>query len=98
MLFGSSLEPQDTEVSTDVEEQTVLTPREAISATSHEFPSGYPDICLTVVRSDKGWTAGGKARVPLMLAGLLDVLHAYPGRIPDLDAVLSVADFPCVPK
>jgi hypothetical protein len=32
-----------------------------------------------------------------MLVGLMDVLHAFPGQIPDLDAVLSVADFPCVP-
>ena len=48
-------------------------------------------------RRNKQWTAAGKARVPLMLVGLLDVLHAYPGQIPDLDAVLSVADYPCVP-
>ena len=32
-----------------------------------------------------------------MILGLLDVLRAYPGQIPDVDAVLSVADFPCVP-
>ena len=32
-----------------------------------------------------------------MLVGLMDVLHAFPGQIPDMDAVLSVADFPCVP-
>jgi len=52
--------------------------------------------CSTM-RRDKGWTAAGKARVPLMLVGLMDVLHAFPGQIPDMDAVLSVADFPCVP-
>ena len=45
----------------------------------------------------KKWTSAGKARVPLLILGLLDVLRAYPGQIPDLDAVLSVADFPCVP-
>ena len=50
-----------------------------------------------LMRRNKGWTASGKARVPLMLVGLMDVLHAFPGQIPDLDAVLSVADFPCVP-
>ena len=32
-----------------------------------------------------------------MLVGIMDVLHAFPGQIPDMDAVLSVADFPCVP-
>ena len=32
-----------------------------------------------------------------MILALLDVLRAYPGQIPDVDAVLSVADFPCVP-
>ena len=47
--------------------------------------------------SKKKWTSAGKARVPLMILGLLDVLRAYPGHIPDLDAVLSVADYPCVP-
>ena len=31
-----------------------------------------------------------------MIVGLLDVLRAYPGQIPDLDAVLSVADYPCI--
>ena len=32
-----------------------------------------------------------------MILALLDVLRSYPGQIPDVDAVLSVADFPCVP-
>lgn len=44
----------------------------------------------------KGWTSAGKARVPLMIVALLDVLRAYPGLVPDLDAVLTVGDFPCV--
>ncbi len=52
-------------------------------------------ICVCCRR--KKWTSAGKARVPLMILALLDVLRAYPGQIPDVDAVLSVADFPCVP-
>jgi hypothetical protein len=61
--------------------------------------------CLPAVASvtaahvcrEKKWTSAGKARVPLMILALLDVLRSYPGQIPDVDAVLSVADFPCVP-
>ena len=32
-----------------------------------------------------------------MIVALLDVLRSFPGEIPDLDAVLSTADIPCVP-
>ena len=61
------------------------------------FEGNRLDYRFSKACRDKGWTAAGKARVPLMLVGLMDVLHAFPGQIPDLDAVLSVADFPCVP-
>ena len=44
------------------------------------------------------WTSASKGRVPLMIVALLDVLRSFPGEIPDLDAVLSTADVPCVPK
>jgi len=44
------------------------------------------------------WTSASKGRVPLMVVALLDVLRSFPGEIPDLDAVLSTADVPCVPK
>ena len=66
-------------------------------------PSYFP-FSRTLTRLDplecrnRQWTAAGKARVPLMILGLLDVMHAFPGQIPDLDAVMSVADYPCVPK
>ena len=43
-------------------------------------------------------TAAGKGRPPLMVVALLDVLRSFPGQIPDLDAVLSTADVPCVPR
>lgn len=56
-----------------------------------------PESPERILCSKKKWTSAGKARVPLMILGLLDVLRTYPGQIPDLDAVLSVADYPCVP-
>eukprot|EP00887_Chlorella_sp_A99_P007639 scaffold20.g7639.t1 len=37
-----------------------------------------------------------KGRVPYVLLALLEVLRAFPGQIPDVDAVVHTADFPCV--
>ena len=36
--------------------------------------------------------------MPLLIVALLDVLRAFPGQIPDLDAVFSTFDMPCVPR
>ncbi|PSC76631.1 O-glucosyltransferase 1-like [Micractinium conductrix] len=52
----------------------------------------------------KGWYPSGlgpgnlasKGRVPYAILALMDTLRMFPGQIPDVDAVLHTADFPCV--
>ena len=78
---------------------TVLGLAKELSSRSCSVISFLPGTSVTVAQfcREKKWTSAGKARVPLMILALLDVLRSYPGQIPDVDAVLSVADFPCVP-
>ena len=39
-----------------------------------------------------------KGRVPYAILAIMDVLRSFPGQVPDLDAVLHTADFPCIKR
>mmetsp|Transcript_524 Transcript_524/g.1576 ORF Transcript_524/g.1576 Transcript_524/m.1576 type:complete len:1117 (-) Transcript_524:961-4311(-) len=57
-------------------------------------------------RGSDGWypaklgpgNTSAKGRVPFLIFALLDVLRAFPGQIPDVDAVVHTSDFACMKK